>query len=195
MRAIREDDHLRSTQKLVLLCAVLRMDNSTGRVRASHEILARDAAVSTKTISRAMADPRVRRFVEIVELKRGKNYTFRPSPLTVPATEAPKSTDNKSSRAVDHGRNVGPASGQPRRRYGQIVTDNGHPVGATGQNVHPSTISSTSSSTSYSSSRFNRPDTAYRSRHASANGSHGDEVHLPQLSDEALAEFEQIVAE
>lgn len=56
MRAIRSDTSLSSTQKALLWAAVLRSDNDgrdAGRVRASLDLLARDAGLSAKSAERA----------------------------------------------------------------------------------------------------------------------------------------------
>lgn len=67
MRAIRDDESLSTAQAAILLCAVLRTDNSTMKVKYSLEGLAVDAKCNEKTVRRAMQDPEVLKYFSKVE--------------------------------------------------------------------------------------------------------------------------------
>ena len=70
LRRIRDDHDLTSTQKLVLTCAALRTDNSTGRVRASQEDLARDSGLSRQTVNNALHNNRVSHYLTLTKVNR-----------------------------------------------------------------------------------------------------------------------------
>jgi len=70
LRRIRDDQDLTSTERLILMCAVLRTDNSTYRVRATQEHLAKDAGVTTRTIKTFYKSEAFQRYFETT--KRGR---------------------------------------------------------------------------------------------------------------------------
>jgi hypothetical protein len=89
-RLIRDDRSLTATEKGLLLCGVLRTDNPTRRVRASLQVLAKDAGVGYRTARRAFAPDNntVLRYFEKVERgKRHVNLTFA-HPDDVPAARS-----------------------------------------------------------------------------------------------------------
>lgn len=87
MRAIRDDHDLTTTHKGLLWAAVLRADNTgrdAGRVRASLELLAKDAGLSSKSAERAFRDERVLAYFRRVERRtRQVGLWFALTPDTV----------------------------------------------------------------------------------------------------------------
>lgn len=73
LRAVRNDKSLSTTQKGLLWCAALRADNDSdrgrtaGRVRASLELIAKDAACSAKSAERAFKEPQVLAYFDQVD--------------------------------------------------------------------------------------------------------------------------------
>lgn len=153
LRHIREDDTLSATQKHVLMCAVLRMNNATGRVKASHQMLADDASVSTKTVGRVMGDRNVARYFATSAGARGNsNYDFHRAPLPYVAALDSGAAESmpdweRELRRRQAEANARAASNRSPEPAGPRVQSGGHGVHATGLIVPPSTSSSTSSST------------------------------------------------
>jgi hypothetical protein len=124
MRAIRDDKELGSTEALLLLCAVLRTDNATTKVRFSIEGLADDAKVSRKTAGRVFQQAQVLKyFKKVVRSKRQVDFWFAdvnsPVGLSVPQSE-----------------------------WDTVTHSVGHSVQRVGHEVTPSTLSSTSTTNS-----------------------------------------------
>lgn len=94
-RAIRDDRSLTGPQVGLLLCATLRADSrgaEPGRVRASLELLAKDAKVSDKTAQRAFReDPVVRYFARVERQTRSVGLWFHPTPERESAVTPPDS--------------------------------------------------------------------------------------------------------
>lgn len=82
LRVIRDDDVLTSSEKTLLVFAVLRADNTTRRVKASLRLLATDAGVGYRTARRAFepGNGRVLRYFSQVErAPRRVDLTFNSS--------------------------------------------------------------------------------------------------------------------
>lgn len=78
-RAIRDDDALRGSEKGLLWAAVLRTDNRTRKVRASLEMLAKDAGYHRNTAKATFRDdnvPVMRYFEKVERSKREVNLWF-----------------------------------------------------------------------------------------------------------------------
>ena len=103
-RAIRDDGNLTATQKHLLHVAALRADNSTGKVRASLELLAKDAGYARKSAGRAFSEPAVvRYFARIDRQTRATHLWFH---LPTRDTESPVIGDTASPVADDSGLSV-----------------------------------------------------------------------------------------
>ncbi|HWI70244.1 MAG TPA: hypothetical protein VNS88_18075 [Nitrospiraceae bacterium] len=76
LRELRDDDQLTTAEFAVLVAAVLRTDNQTGRVRASQELLARDARISSATIKRVYRSERFRRWFDVTKVGRQVHLTW-----------------------------------------------------------------------------------------------------------------------
>lgn len=79
MRRIRDDQGLSSTQKLILLTAVLRADNN-GQVRASQGMLAKDTGLNLRTVEKALASDQVAIYFDREKAKRRTILTFNTEP-------------------------------------------------------------------------------------------------------------------
>lgn len=129
-RTIRDDKALSSTDAWILICAVLRTDNKTTKVRYSLEGLAVDAKVSRKTVVRAFQKPEVLKYFKTVErTSRRVDLWFY------------ESMRDMVSLNTDEGLSV------RNGNEGHGVHNEGHTVLNEGQEVTPSTCSSTLSST------------------------------------------------
>lgn len=81
MRAIRADKALSTTQKALLMCAVLRTDNATCHVRYAVYLLAEDASMTEKTAGKLLKTPEVERyFAKVERTKRTADFWFHPEP-------------------------------------------------------------------------------------------------------------------
>lgn len=131
-RAIRDDDDLTGTDAWILVCAVLRTDNETCKVRYNLEGLAKDAKASHKTVLRAFQKPQVLKYFKTVERSsRRVDLWFHES-----------MTDIQSVNAID-GHTVQEANdGHCVHDDGHTVPVDGHTVHNDGLSVHPSTLSS-----------------------------------------------------
>lgn len=81
-RTIRDDGDLRGSEKGLLWAAVLRTDNKTRKVKASLELLAKDAGLDRKTASRAFRKDNgavMGYFEKIERCRRGVNLWFKPT--------------------------------------------------------------------------------------------------------------------
>jgi hypothetical protein len=76
-RRLRDDPELSNTEKLVLLVATLRT-NKSGRVRASFEILAKDASLSTKSVSRVVSGTGAARYLQATRHGRRVDLDWLP---------------------------------------------------------------------------------------------------------------------
>lgn len=104
-RAIRDDTALKKAEKALLWAAVLRTDNRTRKVRASLELLAKDAGYhpnTAKTIFRDDNETVMRYFEKVERSRRSVNLWFHgtldnptsmPSPGGSESTVAVRSTD------------------------------------------------------------------------------------------------------
>lgn len=130
MRAIRDDANLTTTQAHLLMCAVLRTDNKTFKVRMSLEGLAKDAGVSVKTAERAFKEEAVLAYFSKVERNsRRVDLWFMPDiESTLPDTVSEPLPDTVSIA-------------------GHCVPVAGHSVPVAGHSVRPSTYTSTNTST------------------------------------------------
>lgn len=185
MRAIRNDEALSTTQAHLLMCAVLRADNSSCKVKYSIEGLAKDANVSERTARYAFQAPEVLKYMAKVEGKtRAKNMWFRPIPATddsipatddtIPATVAPHlpitstssstSTTDASAPVEDEGLEV--------RKEGVVIT---HPCLIEGTELAPLeglTFFLTDKATATAASLINE------GRHAAATSVYSNEDQL-----------------
>jgi hypothetical protein len=122
MRAIRDDLALDSAgKKSFLLCAALRTNNETSRVRASQQMLAEDASINVRTVRRYMEDPEVAKYFHVQRLARAVNLTWRPLGMGDPS--------------------------EAEGLFGHPVHTTGHGDTDSGHEVSPSTSSSTPTST------------------------------------------------
>ena len=112
MRAIRDDEALSATDKALLWAAVLRADSDSirgreaGRVRASLELLATDAGLSSKSAGRVFKGPGVLAYFAKVERStRRVGLWFHLTPETespvTPDTESPVTPDTESAVIPD----------------------------------------------------------------------------------------------
>jgi hypothetical protein len=131
MRAIRDDRELSTTQAHLLMCALLRADNTTCKVRYSIEKLAVDAKVSDKTARTAFKNDKVLKYLEKVDrATRQVNMWFHSTPVIltpVMVTGVTPVTVSTTPVIED--------------------TDSGNCVHDSGNGYRPSTLSSTLSST------------------------------------------------
>lgn len=70
IKVIRDDQALTSGQFKFLVCAVVRTDNATGRVRASQRMLAEDMGVEVRTVERYLTDKQVRGYFRTQKVGR-----------------------------------------------------------------------------------------------------------------------------
>jgi hypothetical protein len=128
MRAIRNDKELSSTEALLLMCAVLRTDNKTRKVRYSLEGLADDAKVNRKTATRVFQGEEVLKyFSKVVRNKRVVDLWF---------------TDVSQWDTESHSESEGLSVQESERDIESHSV--GHSVQREGHSVPPSTSSSTS---------------------------------------------------
>lgn len=104
MRSIRDNPDLTSTQKALLWSAAMRADNDSargreaGRVRASLELLAKDAGLASKSAERAFRTPGVLAyFARVDRSTRRVGLWFH---LTTPDTESAVTPDTESGIAL-----------------------------------------------------------------------------------------------
>lgn len=92
LRDLRSDHQLTSAEKLVLICAALRADNQTGRVRGSQDDLAEDAGLSRRTVVRVLQSKSVARYLTIVQVHRRRTDLFwKAASVTLSVTLSPPS--------------------------------------------------------------------------------------------------------
>lgn len=121
MRAIRDDEALTTAQAHFLVCAVLRTNNKSLKVRYSLEGLARDSGLGYSTVRRFMRDAAVTKYFSKVERSsRTVGIWFPLTPLTMSAHSEHSAPSEHDTARCEH--------------------DTAH-------SGHPSTLSSTSSST------------------------------------------------
>lgn len=131
MRALRNDKSLTTTQLALLMCAVLRTDNDSMKVRSSLELLAKDANCSEKTARTAFKQPEVLKYFSKVDRQtRSINLWFHPTPVMVTGVDGDVTPVIEGSDSGNSGH------------------DSGNPVPDSGNGYRPSTFTSTSSTTS-----------------------------------------------
>lgn len=132
-RAFRDDPELDVYGYAFLMACTNRTDNKTCKVRASLEMLATDAKISERTVTRLLHAPEVTKYFEVIEGKtRAKNLWFYEDPTLIPVSQSGKDDSDDSSLTDD--------SRLP-------VTDSRLPVMDSRLPVTPSTYTSTSTST------------------------------------------------